>query len=70
MVRFMAQGHEAQLTCGDGQQASFVNSTQLEFEGVVTCMVQIESAKTAVQIRRAQTVTCSVAGSQVSCGGS
>ena len=69
-VRFMAQGHEAQLTCGDGQQASFVSSTQLEFEGVVTCMVQIEAARGAVQVRKAQTVTCSIAGSQVSCGGS
>jgi hypothetical protein len=66
----MAQGHEAQITCGDGQQASFVNSTQMEFEGVVTCVVQIDGARGTAQVRKAQTVTCSAAGSQVSCGGS
>jgi len=67
-VRFVAQGHEGQLTCGDGQKIEFVSSTRASFTGVVTCMVQIGDAKGVAQLREAKTITCTPDGGKVSCG--
>jgi len=66
-VRFVLQGHEAELTCGDGQKRSFVGASRISFTGVVTCMIKAGEARGAVQLRQAATLTCTISGDKVNC---
>lgn len=66
-VRFSSPGSEATVQCGDGQVTTFANSRSLQFTGIVTCLVKIDSGKAVVQLDRAASVTCRASGSSVSC---
>ena len=71
-VRFNVPGMEGTVECGNGQQAEFVGSTTLIFqgvEGVVTCIVKSrkDKKKGAVQVDRGGTVTCTESDLGLSC---
>ena len=68
-MKFVVMGTKTTLVCGDGQKREFVGSSRVTFSGVVTCVVQIDAARGAVQVSRASTVTCQVQGTQVACAG-
>jgi cytoskeletal protein RodZ len=66
-VKFTVQGSEAKLKCGDGQQRSFVGTTRLSFQGVVSCRVDVGGGKGAVQVSSAASYTCTATGNSVQC---
>ena len=70
-VRFTVPGKEGVVQCGDGQQAEFVGSTTLSFQGVTTCRVVVgkDKKKAAVPVDRGGTITCTDSGGVLSCGG-
>jgi hypothetical protein len=68
-VGFKAMGSEAQLVCGDGQNGRFVGMTRRKFSDVTTCVITIDGARGAVQVRQNSTVICAVSGSAVTCSG-
>lgn len=68
-VRFNVPGKEGRVQCGDGQDAEFVGSTNLSFEGSVTCRITADKKRGAVQLDHGTTVNCSDVGTVLSCGG-
>ncbi|MSP54815.1 MAG: hypothetical protein EXR69_04300 [Myxococcales bacterium] len=68
-VKFTAPGREGKIRCGDGQTAEFAGATTLSFAGTVTCLVQIDKGRGAVQVGRSTTVTCSEDAGKVTCTG-
>ena len=68
-VRFSVPGKEGRIQCGDGQDAEFVGSTSLSFEGSVTCRITADKKRGAVQLDHATSVSCSDVGTVLSCGG-
>jgi hypothetical protein len=68
-VRFNVPGKEGRIQCGDGQTAEFVGSTNLSFDGTVTCRVKADKKQGVVQLEKAATITCTDAGTVLNCGG-
>ena len=68
-MKFNAPGREGKIRCGDGQTAEFAGATTLSFSGTVTCLVQIDKGRGAVQISRSTTVSCSEDNGKVTCTG-
>lgn len=68
-VRFSIPGKEGRIQCGDGKDAEFVGSTTLSFEGNVTCRIMADKKRGVVSLERATSVSCSDAGTVLSCSG-
>ena len=66
-VRFVHDGVETTLSCGDGQQRVFVGSTRMTFNEIATCRVDAGGQRTVVQVRKAGTSTCAVSGNKLRC---
>ena len=66
-VRFVHQGAETTLSCGDGQQRTFVGSTRMTFNEIATCRVDSDGKRTVVQVRKGGTSTCSTSSGKLRC---
>jgi hypothetical protein len=66
-VKFVHQGVETTLQCGDGQERTFVGTTRLTFQQVATCRVIADGKKTVVTVRKAGTSSCAVSGDRLRC---
>lgn len=69
-VKFSIPGREGKIQCGDGQTAEFVGATSITFQGLTTCRVKTsgkEAKQGVVQVERASSVTCTEAGTALSC---
>jgi hypothetical protein len=47
----------------------FVGSTNMSFDGTVTCRIKADKKQGVVQLEKAATVTCSDNGTSLTCGG-
>jgi hypothetical protein len=66
-VAFVHQGVETTIQCGDGQQRTFVGTTRMTFAQVATCRVIADGKRTAVQVQKSGTSTCSISGDKLRC---
>ncbi len=66
-VTFLAQRENATVSCGDGQTRTFVGSTSLTFDDLVTCKVQMGDLGTALQLDSTTTVQCQGATDALVC---
>ena len=68
-VSFKSSGR-GKITCGDGTNQAFDGSASLEFDSSalpVNCMVTIEKKKSVFSVERSMSVTCDLAGDEVTC---
>jgi len=66
-VKFVHQGVETTLQCGDGQERTFVGTTRMVFDDVANCRVIADGKKTVVTIRKSGTSSCGMSGDKLRC---
>jgi hypothetical protein len=71
-VRFRVSGTDKpiELACSQSGTTEFVGQTDKTFEILDTCRITVKrGGRTAVQIRRAGTVSCTATEDAISCSG-